>query len=280
MKVRLAIALMMCVAMVSAATAQFGRQFGRQFGGFGPRGYPVKLATPDSFGHGFNFCRGVYTSGRREAGGQGWSTDYPDAELNFSIRLGELTKTRVSKDANGKPDHLVVRLTEDALFQCPYLHLEDVGTAAMTEPEVQGLRNFLLKGGFAWCDDYWGTAAWQRWTSEMARVLPPSEYPFVEIPADDTIFRMQFEVTEIPQIPSIQFWRTSGGTTSERGFDSPRPDFQGIRDKRGNLMMVMTHNTDISDAWEREGEDPRFFYSFSPNGYAVGINVVLYAMTH
>ena len=141
------------------------------------------------------------------------------------------------------------------MFQCPYLHMEDVGTAALTEAEVHGLRTYLLKGGFVWCDDWWGAAAWTRWTSEMARVLPPSEYPLVEIPRDDPIFRTQFDVAEIPQIPSIQFWRTSGGSTSERGSDSPHPDFYGIRDKRGNLMMVMTHNTDISDAWEREGKD-------------------------
>jgi hypothetical protein len=89
-----------------------------------------------------------------------------------------------------------------------------------------------------------------------------------------------FEVKELPQIPSIQWWRTSGGDTSERGRDSAVPTMRGITDRHGNLMVVMTHNTDISDAWEREGEDPRFFYQFSPNGYAVGINVVLYAMTH
>ena len=73
---------------------------------------------------------------------------------------------------------------------------------------------------------------------------------------------------------------TSGGTTSERGSDSAAPAFRGVTDKHGNLIVVMTHNTDISDAWEREGEDVQFFYSFSPNGYAVGIDIVLYAMTH
>jgi len=274
----LLVALVLVVAATSVAAAQFGgRQF---FRGFGPRGYPAKFATPESFGHGFNFCRGVYTSGRREAGGQGWSTDYPDAELNFSTRFSELTKTRVSRDADGRPDHLVIRLTEDALYQCPYLHLEDVGTAAMTDAEIIGLRTYLLKGGFVWCDDWWGSYAWQNWMGQLAKVLPPSDYPVQEIPPNDPIFRTQFEVTSIPQIPSIQFWRTSGGDTSERGSDSPRPDFTGIRDKHGTLMLVMTHNTDISDAWEREGEDPRFFFEFSPNGYAVGINVLLYAMSH
>ena len=276
MKTRLAIALILCVMMASAAAAQFGRQFR----GFGPRGYPAKFATADTFGHGFNFCRAVYTSGRREAGGQGWSTDYPDAELNFSIRLGELTKTRVSKDTAGSPEHIVVRLTEDALYQCPYLHMEDVGTANFTEAEVQGLRAFLLKGGFVWVDDYWGTNASSNWVSQLARVLPPSEYPVQDIPLTHPILKTMFDVKEMPQIPSIQFWRTSGGATSERGSDSAVPSFRGVTDKHGNLILVMTHNTDISDAWEREGEDVRFFYNFSPHGYAVGIDIVLYAMTH
>lgn len=260
----------LCVA--SAAFAQRG------FGGFFRT--PPKFPTADTFGHGFNFCRGVYTSGRREAGGQGWSTDYPDAERNFSIRFGELTKTRISRDAQGEPDFLVVRLTDPALFSCGYLHLEDVGTAAMTEPELKALRDYLLKGGFVWCDDWWGSFAWNAWMAEVARMLPPSDYPVVQIPMEHPIMHAQFEVKEMPQIPSIQFWRSSGGGTAERGADSPRPTFAGVFDKQGRLMMVMTHNTDISDAWEREGEDPRFFYNFSPDGYAVGINIVLYAMTH
>jgi hypothetical protein len=158
--------------------------------------------------------------------------------------------------------------------------MEDVGTAAFTEAEVRGLQAYLLKGGFLWVDDYWGTYAWQNWASQLARVLPPAEYPVRDVPFDHPVFRMMFEVHELPQIPSIQFWRTSGGGTSERGSDSAVPAVRGVSDHHGNLMVLMTHNTDISDAWEREGEDPRFFYKFSPNGYAVGINVILYAMTH
>jgi hypothetical protein len=276
-RARLALALVLVLAMAGAAAAQFR-------GGFGFFRTPPRFPTAESFGRGFNFCRGIYTSGRREAGGQGWSTDYPDAERNFSIRLGELTKTRVSKvfdgESQGEPDYLVVRLTDEALFQCPYLHMEDVGTAAFTDLEVQGLRNYLLKGGFVWVDDFWGTFAWNNWVNEISRVLPPNDYPIRDLTPDHPIFRTQFEVKQLPQIPSIQFWRTSGGGTSERGSDSAEPHIRGIFDQRGNLMIVMTHNTDISDAWEREGEDPRFFYNFSPDGYAVGINVLMYAFTH
>jgi hypothetical protein len=88
-------------------------------------------------------------------------------------------------------------------------------------------------------------------------------------------------VTAIPQITNIQFWRASSGqVTSERGEDSSEPHLRAIRDNHNRIMVLMTHNTDIGDSWEREGEDPGFFYQYSPNGYALGVNVLLHAMTH
>jgi hypothetical protein len=222
----------------------------------------------------------MYSSVRGEPGGQGWSTDYPDADVNFSTRLSELTKTRVSRDATGSPRHLVVGLTDDALFQCPFIQMADVGTLAFTVPEVAVLRSYLLKGGFLWVDDFWGTAAWEKWAGELGRVLPPDEYPIHDVPIEHPIFRTVFYVKEVPQIPSIQFWRRSRGGTSERGRDSATAHMRGVSDSHGNLLVLMTHNTDIADSWEREGEDTKYFYSFSPAGYSLGVNVLMYAMTH
>jgi hypothetical protein len=250
----------------------------RGFGG-GRRTFE-RSPRPDSFGNGFNFCRGVYTQTRREAGGQGWSTDFPDADLNFSIRLGELTRVRIKHDMQGAPMFLTVRLTDEFLFQCPYLHMEDVGTLTFSDAEVVALRAYLRKGGFLWVDDFWGSDAWEAWTGEIGRVLPPGEYPIVDLPLSHPIFNTQFDVKEFPQIPSIQAWRGNMVDTSERGSDSAEPHARAIVDDAGNVMVMMTHNTDISDAWEREGEDPRYFFQFSPKGYAIGINVILYAMTH
>jgi hypothetical protein len=177
--------------------------------------------------------------------------------------------------------HYVVRLTDDALFECPMTMASDVGTIGLSAAEAERLRLYLLKGGFLWVDDFWGTAAWQQWTREMAKVLPPSEFPIEDVPMSDPIFSSQFVVTQIPQITNIGFWRRSRGReTSERGPDSRDAHFRAIRDSRGRIMVVMTHNTDVADSWEREGEDPGFFYQFSPNGYALGIDVLLYAMTH
>jgi hypothetical protein len=263
--------LVLVLAVAASAAAQFG--FGRRVS--------VRMPTEETFGHGFNFCRGIYTSTRGEAGGQGWSTDYPDAEWNFSIRLSELTKTRVSFEKDGTPDFVTVRLTDPLLFQCPYLHMEDVGTVSFDEEEVEALRTYLLKGGFLWVDDFWGSYAWDAWVAEFSRVLSPAEYPIVDLPVDHPMFKSQIVVSEFPQIPSIQSWRRNPNETSERGYDSDQVHVRGILDTHGDdVLVLMTHNTDISDAWEREGEDPTYFYSFSPKGYAIGINVILYAMTH
>jgi hypothetical protein len=222
----------------------------------------------------------MYTSSVREEGGQGWSTDYPDADINFSIRLSELTKTRISMLPDNKPNHLVVRLTDDAIFRCPIIEMEDVGTIQFSDAEVTRLREYLLKGGFLYVDDFWGSYAWKRWEGQIGRVLPPVRYPIVDIGPDHALYRAMFIIPKIPQIPSINSWRRMGGATSERGADSAEVHLRGINDARGRLMVLMTHNTDISDAWEREGEDPRYFYQFSPDGYAVGINIVMYALTH
>src|ERR1044072_7207885 len=101
---------------------------------------PRREPTAESFDGGFTFCRGMYTAVRRNRSGVGWSTDYPDADINFSIRLSQLTRTRVARRADGEPNHLTVRLRDDNLFNCPYLHMEDMGAAEFTEEEVARLR--------------------------------------------------------------------------------------------------------------------------------------------
>jgi hypothetical protein len=267
---------------VVAATAVTLAQFRGQFQGFrgGRRRLPPRFATTESFDGGFNFCRLLYEQVRWEDGGQGWWTDYPDADINFSVRLSELTKTRISRQHGGEPNHLVVRATDDALFQCPFVEIEDAGTASFSDEEVVRLRAYLQKGGFLWSDDFWGPDALASFESELARILPPRDYPVRDITPEHPIFRTMFPITQIPQIPSIQFWSRTGGATSERGERSAHVDFRGIADRHGRLMVLMTHNTDISDTWEREGEDKEFFKTFSPAGYALGVNIVLYAMTH
>jgi hypothetical protein len=289
---RLLIALL-TAAILPTATLALYAQFAQQGqeprpriwigggGGFGRfRREPPKWAERSNFDGGFNYCRGYYASDRPEAGGMGWWTDYPGADNNFSVRLGELTFVRVKMKSDGQPDNVVVRLTDPLLNHCPILFMEDVGTMRLSDEEVEHLRNYLLKGGFLYVDDFWGTEAWEQWTYELGRVLPPHNYPIIDIPRDHTIMHTLYDVKDVPQVSSINFWMRNGGSTSERGSDSPHADFRGIQDEHGRLMVVMTHNTDISDTWEREGENQEYFDRFSPDGYAVGVNIILYAMTH
>ena len=266
--------LVMLVAATAAAQEPWFRGYG-----FGNR-VPPRLPKADSYDGAFSFCRGMFNSYRREPSGSGWSTDYPDADVNFSIRFAELTKARVSRQRTGDPNHLVVPIGDDWIYNCPYLHMEDVGTLEFTDDEVERMRDYLLKGGFLWVDDYWGPWAWDDFAAEIGKVLPPERYPIRDLSFDHPIFRTMFTVTKIPQVPSWQYWSGSGGDTSEMGYSSAHPHMAAITDEDGRILVLMTHNTDISDSWEREGEDPQFFLSFSPEGYAIGMNVALYAMTH
>jgi hypothetical protein len=241
-------------------------------------GVPPRYPPP-GFGDGaFAHCKLMYTSVWREANGYGWSTDYPYAGINLMTRVAELTKTPVSLDRHGEPNYWVVRLTDDALFRCPFLMGTDVGTLEFSSQEAQRLRQYLLKGGFLWVDDFWGTHAWEQWSSEMRKVLP--EFKITDVPMDHPVRHSLFEVLKIPQVTSINMWRATGGITSERGSDSPFANFRMIADAKNRIMVLMTHNTDIGDSWEREGEDHEFFLRFSPEGYALGLNVVLYSLTH
>jgi hypothetical protein len=259
-------------AGVATVEAQLGQGF------FGRR-FSVRTATPHDFDGRFNFCRVVFRGGRG-GDGNGWDVDYPRADVNLSIRLSELTKTRLSLDPRGEPNHLLVRLTDQALFQCPFIMMTEVGSADISEVEATRLREYLLKGGFLWADDFWGSYAWQYWVIQIRKVLRSNEFPIVDLPLDHPLFRTFLVVDKIPQIPSIDFWAGTGGSTSERGADSAKPEAKAIVDSSGRIMVLMTHNTDLGDSFEREGDDPRYFYMFSVPGYAFGLDVLLYAMAH
>ena len=271
------VATVCAVALISAAHAQ--REFGQR--SFREGSFPPQFAPADFADGGFTICKLMYTQVRREPWGIGWLTDYPYAAVNLMIRASELTKIHVSWDAHHNPHPWVVRLTDPTLFDCPMIMASDVGTMGISDVEASRLREYLLKGGFLWVDDFWGTDAWEQWVSQIRKVFDARQYPIVDVPPTHPIFRTFLPVTHVPQVTNIQFWRGSGGSeTSERGTDSAVVHTRAISDARGRIMILMTHNTDLGDSWEREGEDPAYFYQFSPPGYAVGINVLVYALTH
>ena len=261
------------ILLGAAASAQRGFYF--REGSLPARYAPAEM--PDAS---FVICRLAYTRVRREDSGIGWQTDYPYAEINLTTRLAELTKTRVSRDEDGTPNHYVVRLTDEALFNCPILVASDAGTIGLQDGEADRLREYLMKGGFLWVDDFWGSAAWAHWASQIEQVLPPPDFSIEDVDLTDPMLRSMFEIKAIPQITNILFWRQNGEYTSERGADSEEVHLRAIRDAKRRIMVLMSHNTDVADSWEREGEDPGFFYQFSPDGYALGIDVLLHAMTH
>ncbi|HET9262118.1 MAG TPA: DUF4159 domain-containing protein [Vicinamibacterales bacterium] len=267
---RIAAALVLIVICTAGIAAQFRR--GNRFG-------TIRTPTADTFDGAFNFCRIMFESMRGGYGGN-WSVDYPRADVNLSIRAAELTKLRISTQPSGEPNHIVISLTDDELFQCPFIMMTEVGSAYLGPEEATRLREYLQKGGFLWADDFWGSNAWEHWADEVSKVLPRHEYPIVDLPRDHPLFRAHFVIARVPQIPSINFWMGSGGGTSERYDDSAEPHARGISDGNGRLLVLMTHNTDVGDSWEREADDPDYFYRFSVDGYAFGINVLLYALTH
>ena len=262
---------MLIAAVLAAVTsyAQF-RQFG---GGRRQRIDPSVLATADSFDGSWHFCRLAYS-------GRAWATDYPDADYNFSTRLAELTKTAVSRTPDGEVRPLIVRPTDEALFQCPFVMLWQAESLWFSDEDAAQLRKYLLKGGFIWADDFWGTFAWDNFEQEMSKILPEPQYRFTDIPRTHAMFRTHFDLPKVPQIPAINYWLGTGGDTSEQGADSAEVHLRGIADAHGRLMVIATHNTDIADGWEREGVDPRYFRQFSVDSYAVGINFMLYTMSH
>jgi hypothetical protein len=252
-----------------AATVVAQRQFGR----FNPR-----LPPNPPYDGAFQYCRGVYQRHPQGDGG-GWLTDYPQADENLPFRLSELTRVSVSRNATGTFNHTIVSLTDDALFRCPIVIMQEVGSIYLDDLDAERLRTYLTKGGFLWVDDFWGEYAWRVWETEIRKVLPAGEYPMMDIPLAHPIFHVLYEVNEVPQIPSIGFWFGTAGRTSER-VDSQVPHIRGIFDRRGRLMVLISHNTDFGDAFEREGENRAYFDRFAGVGYAFGINAALYAMTH
>jgi hypothetical protein len=273
---RIAVTVVLLAVAASVAAAQFQRRGGR--GGFYSfRG--ARFATADDFDGSFQFCRIVYTEAPDGDGG-GWNVDYPRADENLSIRLSELTRTHVGMDSEQVPKHLLINLRQPELFRCPFIMMTEVGRLSLNDQEAANLRTYLVKGGFLWADDFWGEYAWDFFENQLRRALPRNEFPIIDLPLDHPLFHELMAVNHIPQIPSINAWGGPGGRTSERGAESATPHARAILDGKGRVMVFITHNTDFGDAFEREGDNHEYFIEFSVPGYAVGVNVLLYAMTH
>ncbi len=222
----------------------------------------------------FTFARVIYNSDGGRGWGGGWRTDYPDSDLNFSLRLQQLTSMKVN------PEPVQLELTDPKLFDYPFLYMIEVGGMSLSEAETQAMRKYCLNGGFIMIDDFWGDIALFDLLQTLKRAFPDREAK--DVPLEHEIFQCVYPLKEKPQIPSIHSWQRSGETW-EWGHDGDTrtPHYLAIHDDAGRIVMFICHNTDLGDGWEREGEDREYFQEFAvKKSYPLGINIVTYAMTH
>ena len=237
----------------------------------------------------FSFCRIVYRSssgrGRRSRGN--WITDFPDSDMNLSFRLQQMTSMAVN------PDGRFLRLHNRDLHNYPWIYMVEPGRLLLDEEEVKILRDYLLNGGFLMADDFWGELQWENFYEQMKKVFPEPQREFVELPMDHPIFHTVFDI-KVPkqklQTPNImQAIRSlhpeygEQGVTWEyyNGEGSEEMHVRALFDDKGRIMVLATHNCDNGDGWEREGQNDEFFSNFSEKrAFPLGINIIVYAMTH
>ena len=213
----------------------------------------------------FYFTRVVYSSSWRWGGS--WSTDFPKADRQFMLAVNSLIDISAAEHENP------VRLDDPNIRRFPFLYVLEVGGMSLSRSEAQGLREYLLAGGFLVVDDFWGSWEWANFEREIRRVLP--EYRIVEMPPDHPIFNAVYRIREVMQVPAINnYW--NGRTWEQDGYVAHA---RGIFDEDGRLMVIINWNTDLGDAWEWF-ERPEYPLKFSSFAVQMGVNFIVYAMSH
>jgi hypothetical protein len=227
----------------------------------------------------FTFVRVKYGNDAASAGPRGrrfnrasWATDFPDAELNLCRQIESLTK--LTTDAK------FLELTDATLSDYPLIYLNEPGQMQLTDAEVAALRKYLENGGLLMIDDFWGDAQYEHCTRELKRVFPEREPN--ELPLEHELFHCVFDFDEKPQVPSIATaieGRAQGVTWEEHGGDSRVVHYKSIDNDAGRIMVLLCHNTDLGDGWERSGEDAWYAEEFSAKrALPMGVNIVFYAL--
>ena len=222
----------------------------------------------------FRFIRMVYSNyggfggfGFRGYGRGSWTTDAPEAETHLLQGIRRLTRVSTS------PVGGYLRVTDDALFDYPFLYAVEVGHWALSDAEAARLREYLLRGGFLMVDDFWGTDEWEVFVESMKKVFP--ERPIVELDDQHPIFHVHYEVDHKVQIPGVQFVR-SGHYWEKDGYV---PHWRAIYDDDGRVMVSINYNMDMGDAWEH-ADNPQYPEPLTTLAYHFAIDYLLYAMTH
>lgn len=235
------------------------------------QGVPEWSLEDEFKGDVFTFARVKYDSHRWNK----WMTDFPDSDLNFSFRLQQLTSIKVD------PNPITVALDDPRIFKHPFLYMIEPGDMLpLSQAEIDGLRRYCFNGGFLMVDDFWGEWEYQTFYQEIKRVFPDREPQ--ELSLDHEIFHCVYDLPVKPQVPSIHqaIRGRDYGITWERR-DAEEAHYRAIFDDENRMMVLICHNTDLGDGWEREGVDEWYFHEFSEKlAYPMGINIVTYAMTH
>jgi len=248
--------------VLSMWSALFAFQFGRR-GGF--REYEAPLVDPPDAGEKteWSFARLKYPSYRYG----NWTTDYPKADRQFVQGVRRLTRLHT------RSVEQVVDVDTDELYNWPWVYAVEVGRWELTESQAQRMRDYLLRGGFLMVDDFHGTQEWEGFLSSMNRIFP--DRPIVELENSDQIFHIIYDLQERVQIPgTAALYR---GVTYEK--DGVIPRWRAIMDDKGRVMVAICHNMDLGDAWEH-ADNPRYPEKMTSLAYRIGINYIIYSMSH
>ncbi|MBO0863028.1 MAG: DUF4159 domain-containing protein [Chloracidobacterium sp.] len=214
----------------------------------------------------YTFARLEYRSSRRR---RSWMTDYPAADAHLVMGLQEWCRSSlaISDDAISFPPD------DKVIFKYPFVYAVEPGFMELSTEDAANLREYLTRGGFLMLDDFWGEYEWQNVQEQMRKIFP--EYSIQELPLDHPIFHCYFDIEEVVQVPNVNYIYT--GVTSEKG--GYVPHYEGIIDGNGRVMVFIARNADNGDAWEWINE-PRYPLKFGLAAYRLGMNVIIYAMTH
>jgi hypothetical protein len=220
----------------------------------------------------FAFVRIVYDSPHSPynyAYGGAWRVDFPQADDHFIMGLHDWAGTNLQ--VSTQP--LQIRATDQRLFDYPLAYIVEPGHMELSDEEAASLREYLRRGGFLFLDDFHGEVEWQRVQEQLKMILPDHEAK--DLATTHPIFHSYFDLDGVVQVPGVA--ALVQGVTYEKG--GVTPHYMGIEDKNGRLMIFLTRNCDLGDAWEWIN-DPRYPVQYGLVAYKVGINVVIYAMSH
>jgi hypothetical protein len=204
-------------------------------------------------------------------GGTSWTQDYPRADRHFASALRRLTRVDArSVEQPVSPEDL------DDFYNWPWMVAGEMGDWKLTDAQAKTIREYLLRGGFIYMDDFWGAEEWARFEESMKMVFP--DRPSVEIDSKDSIFHVVYDLDDRYQILGMWALRGRGGYMGQRAAGTVA-QWKGIFDDKGRVMVAMSFNSDVGDSWEF-ADEPIYPEKFSALGIRIGVNYVVYSMTH